>query len=58
MIPKAATMSLLPKTVVLPNEAINFSGKTVGKKRIIDLGLTNDIVAKKLLVIYNSILHK
>lgn len=39
-------------------EALNFTGKTMGRKRIIALGLTNDIVAKKLLVIYNSILHK
>lgn len=36
--------------------AVEKDGKTEGRKRIIDLGYTNDLVADKILSIYNSIL--
>lgn len=35
--------------------ALAFKGKTNGRKRIIDLGLSNDLVAKKILSIYNNV---
>lgn len=37
-------------------EALAFNGRTKGRERIIELGLTNDLVAKKLLEIYNIII--
>jgi glycosyltransferase involved in cell wall biosynthesis len=37
-------------------QAIGFEKKTEGRKVIETLGLTNDIVAKKLLSIYNSVI--
>lgn len=36
--------------------AISFYGKTMGRNRIIELGLTNELVAEKIIDIYNSIL--
>ncbi len=36
--------------------AFAFPGRTEGRERIISLGLTNDIVAKRLIDIYNSVL--
>lgn len=38
--------------------AIAFKGKTNGRQRIIDLGLSNEVVAKKLIGIYNEVLRK
>lgn len=38
--------------------ALAFKGKTNGRQRIIDLGLSNDLVAKKLIEIYNEVLKK
>lgn len=39
--------------------ALAFKGKTNGRQRIIDLGLSNDLVAKRLIDIYNDVLkHK
>lgn len=38
--------------------ALPFNGRTKGRERIIELGLTNDIVAKKLINIYEDILGK
>lgn len=38
--------------------ALAFKGKTAGRQRIIDLGLSNDLVAKKLIGIYNEVLRK
>lgn len=37
--------------------ALDFKGKTNGRQRIIDLGLSNDIVAKRLYEIYCEILN-
>ena len=39
-------------------KAFNFGKRTNGQQRVIDLGLTNDLVAKKLVVIYRNILGK
>lgn len=46
-----------PKDVAEKVEkALIFTGRTKGRERIIELGLTNDIVAKKLIEIYKNIL--
>lgn len=37
-------------------QALAFKGKTTGRQRIIDLGLSNDLVAKKLIEIYKEVL--
>lgn len=39
-------------------KALSFNGRTKGRERIIELGLTNDLVAKKLVDIYQSIIKK
>ena len=39
-------------------KALTFNGRTKGRERIIELGLTNDLVAKKLVEIYQSIIKK
>jgi len=39
-------------------QAFSFKGKTEGRKRIVKLGLTNEIVAEKLEQIYQDILIK
>ena len=39
-------------------KALTFTGRTKGRERIIDLGLTNDLVAKKLVEIYKQVLNK
>ena len=38
--------------------ALSFKGKTTGRQRIIDLGLSNDLVAKRLIAIYEEVLNK
>lgn len=38
--------------------ALDFNGRTNGRKRIIELGLTNEQVAKKIISIYNQVLDK
>ncbi len=38
--------------------ALSFKGKTNGRQRIIDLGLSNDLVAKRLLEIYKEVLKQ
>lgn len=38
--------------------ALAFKGKTNGRQRIIELGLSNDLVAKKLIGVYNEVLRK
>ena len=38
-------------------KALSFNGRTKGRERIIELGLTNDLVAKKLVDIYQSIIN-
>lgn len=37
--------------------ALAFKGKTQGRQRIIDLGLSNDLVAKRLIEIYQQVLE-
>ena len=38
------------------DEALKFEGRTEGRKRIVELGLTNELVARKLIGIYESII--
>ena len=46
-----------PKNVAEKVEqALSFNGRTKGRERIIELGLTNDLVAKKLVEIYENVL--
>lgn len=46
-----------PKDVAEKVEkALAFNGRTKGRERIIELGLTNDLVAKKLVKIYEEVL--
>lgn len=40
------------------NQALSLTGRTKGRERIIELGLTNDLVAKKLVEIYKQVLNK
>lgn len=40
------------------NKALCFGKRTNGRRRIFELGLTNDLVAKKLVTIYNKVLNK
>lgn len=40
------------------NMALAFEGKTRGRQRIIEMGLSNEFVAKKLLTIYQHILNQ
>ena len=39
-------------------QALAFKGKTKGRQRIIDLGLSNDLVAKRLVGIYQQVLNE
>ena len=40
----------------LIRKALAFEGKTNGRERIIELGLSNDLIAKRLMGIYNLII--
>lgn len=40
----------------LLKQALAFNGRTEGRKRIVELGYTNDLVAKKIIKIYESII--
>ena len=40
------------------NNALAFNSRTKGRERIIELGLTNDLVAKKLIKIYEQVIKK
>lgn len=42
----------------LLKEALAFSGRTEGRKRIVELGYTNELIAKQIIAIYNDILTK
>ena len=42
----------------LLRQALAFSGRTEGRKRIVELGYTNELVAKKIIEIYKQILNK
>jgi len=39
-------------------KAIAFEGKTNGREKIIEFGLTNELVAKQIIEIYENIIHK
>lgn len=47
----------LDEMVELLNEALKFEGRTKGKKRILELGLSNEQVAKSIIKIYEGILN-
>lgn len=47
----------LNELVELLNEALAFEGRTNGRRRIEELQLTNEAVAKRILEIYKEILH-
>lgn len=48
-----------PKNVAEQVEkALAFNSRTKGRERIIELGLTNDLVAKKLIEIYKQVINK
>ena len=38
--------------------AISFTGKTKGRQRVLDNGLSNELVAKKILEIYKLVSHQ
>ena len=42
----------------LLKEALAFEGRTKGRERIVELGYTNELVAKKIIAIYNDVLEK
>lgn len=42
----------------LLKQALSFSGRTEGRKRIVELGYTNELVAKQIVAIYQEILSK
>ena len=42
----------------LLKKALSFEGRTEGRKRIVELGYTNELVAKKIVKIYKSIINK
>lgn len=42
----------------LLKQALAFSGRTEGRKRIVELGYTNDLVAKQIMKIYEDIIGK
>ncbi len=42
----------------LLKDALTFEGRTEGRKRIVELGYTNELVAKKIVKIYESIINK
>lgn len=48
----------LDEMVELLNEALKFEGRTKGRKRILELGLSNEQVAKRIIAIYNAIIKK
>jgi len=46
----------LDELVTLLNEALAFKGRTNGRKRILDLGLSNEQVAKRIIKIYEQVI--
>ena len=42
------------ENAVLLKKALEFGARTQGRKRIVDLGLTSDLVAQKLIRIYTA----
>ena len=43
---------------ILLQEALQFTGRTKGRERIIELGLSNELVAKRLVAVYGTVLTK
>ena len=48
----------IDEMVRLLNDALNFRGRTKGRERIVELGYTNELVAKKIVKIYEDIIGK
>ena len=48
----------IDEMVQLLNDALTFEGRTEGRKRIVELGYTNELVAKKIIKIYEDIIGK
>ena len=48
----------LDEMVALLKEALMFEGRTNGRQRILELELSNEQVAKRIITIYNNILNK
>ena len=42
----------------LLKEALAFEGRTKGRERIVELGYTNELVARKIVKIYEDIIRK
>ena len=42
----------------LLKQAMAFEGRTEGRKRIVELGYTNELVAKKIIAIYQQVLEE
>ena len=47
----------LDEMIALLKEALMFNGRTNGRKRIVELGLTNELVAKRIIRIYTEMLR-
>jgi glycosyltransferase involved in cell wall biosynthesis len=50
--------SSVEKMVVLIRQALEFEGRTKGRERIVELGYTNELVAKQIVRIYEEILKQ
>jgi hypothetical protein len=48
----------LDEMVALLKEALAFDGRTHGRQRILDLELSNEQVAKRIIKIYKQVLNK
>lgn len=48
----------LDEMVELLNEALKYKGRTEGRKRIVELGYTNELVAQKIIKIYQQVLEE
>lgn len=48
----------IDEMVQLLNDAMMFEGRTEGRKRIVELGLTNELVARQIIKIYEDIIGK
>lgn len=48
----------IDEMTILLQEALQFTGRTKGRERIVELGLSNELVAKRLLAVYETVLTK
>ena len=48
----------LDEMVELLREALSFSGRTHGRQRILELGLSNEQVAQRIIAIYQDVTKK